>query len=179
MGGGHGEHSRWCLATKWRRRIGSRAEVQLDFANIMRLGEHTDAKVADLEQSKIQIQLASGLMDYTVYKGTQADAEIDTPNMGVHPLSPGIYRIQVDSPTETLLIVRQGEAEVLTNQGSTKVEAGQIIQIHGADNPEYKIDPAPGRDDFDKWCVDRDRQIQNCASPATHGPSGHRIERSR
>ena len=142
----------------------SRAEVQLDFANIMRLDQRTDAKVADLEQNKIQIQLASGLVDYTVYKGTQADAEIDTPNMGVHPLAPGIYRIQVNSPTETLLIVRQGEAEVLTNQGSTKVEAGQIIQIHGADNPEYKVDPAPGGDDFDKWCSDRDRQIQSAQS---------------
>jgi hypothetical protein len=139
----------------------SRTEVQLDFANIMRLDQRTDAKIADLEQNKINIQLASGLVDYTVYKGTQADAEIDTPNMGVHPLAPGIYRIQVNSPTETLLIVRQGEAEVLTNQGSTKIEAGQIIQIHGADNPEYKIDPAPGGDDFDKWCGDRDRQIES------------------
>src|SRR5208282_75767 len=54
----------------------SRAEVQLDFANIMRLDQHTEAKVADLEQNKIQIQLASGLVDYAVYKGTQADAEI-------------------------------------------------------------------------------------------------------
>jgi len=139
----------------------SRAEIQLDFANVMRLNDRTEAKVADLEQNKIQIQLASGLVDYTVYNGTQADAEIDTPNMGVHPLAPGIYRIQVNSPSETLLIVRQGEAEVLTNQGSTKVEAGQIIQIHGTDNPEYKIDPAPGGDDFDKWCGDRDRQIQS------------------
>jgi hypothetical protein len=138
----------------------SRAEVQLDFANVMRLDQHTEAKVADLEQNKIQIQLASGLVDFSVSNGTQADAEIDTPNMGVHPLSPGLYRIQVDSPTETLLIVRKGEAEVLTNQGSTKVEAGQVIQIHGSDNPEYKIDPAPGGDDFDKWCFDRDRQIK-------------------
>ncbi len=137
----------------------SRAEVQFDFANVMRLDQHTEAKVADLEQNKIQIQLASGLVDFSVSNGAQADAEIDTPNMGVHPLAPGIYRIQVNSPTETLLIVRKGEAEVLTNQGSTKVEAGQIIQIHGADNPEYKIDPAPDGDDFDKWCFDRDRQI--------------------
>ena len=77
----------------------SRAEVQLDSANVMRLDQHTEAKVADLEQNKIQIQLASGLVDFSVFKGTQADAEIDTPNMGVHPLSPGVYRIQVNSPT--------------------------------------------------------------------------------
>ena len=146
--------------TKWRQRIGRGRKSSSTLPTSCASTEHTEAKVADLEQNKIQIQLASGLVDFTVYNGTQADAEIDTPNMGVHPLSPGIYRIQVNSPTETLLIVRQGEAEVLTNQGSTKVEAGQIIQIHGTDNPEYKIDPAPGGDDFDKWCSDRDRQIQ-------------------
>ena len=66
--------------------------------------------MADLEQNKIQIQLASGMVDFSVFKGTQADAEIDTPNMGVHPLSPGVYRIQVNSPSETLLIVRQGRS---------------------------------------------------------------------
>jgi hypothetical protein len=139
----------------------SRAEVQLDFANTMRLDQRTEATVSDLQQNRIQIQLGSGLVNFTVANGTQADAEIDTPNMGVHPLAPGVYRVQVNSNTETLLIVRQGEAEVLTNQGSTKVEAGQMIQIHGADNPEYKIDPAPGGDEFDKWCSDRDRQIQS------------------
>ena len=152
----------------------SRAEVQLDPANVMRLDQHTEAQVADLAQGKIQIQLASGLVDFSVYGGTQADVEVDTPNMGVHPLAPGVYRIQVNSASETQLIVRQGEAEVLTNQGSTKVEAGQVINIHGTDNPEYKIDQTSGGDDFDKWCNDRDRQIQTVeaaqsAQPAQHG----------
>jgi hypothetical protein len=148
----------------------SRAEVQLDPANVMRLEQHTELQVADLEPNKINIQLASGLVDYSVYRGTQADVEVDTPNMGVHPLAPGIYRIQVNSDSETLLIVRQGEAEVLTNQGSTKIEAGQVIQIHGADNPEYKIDQATGGDDFDKWCSDRDRQLMNVQAAQRQGP---------
>ena len=148
----------------------ARAELQLDAANVMRLEEHTEARVADLEANKLDVQLASGLVDFTVFNGTQADAEVDTPNMGVHPLSPGIYRIQVTSPSETILIVRKGEAEVLTNQGSTKVEAGQIIQIHGTDNPEYKIDAAPKGDEFDKWCSDRDHQMQSVQAQQHTGP---------
>ena len=87
----------------------SRAEVQLDFANVMRLDQRTEATAADLEQNKIQIRLASGLVDFSVLSGTQADVEIDTPNMGVHPLAPGIYRIQVNSLSETLLIVRRAK----------------------------------------------------------------------
>ena len=148
----------------------SRAEVQLDPANLLRLDERTEAQVADLEQNKIQLQLASGLVDLSVLNGTQADMEVDTPNMGVHPLAPGFYRIQVNSPSETLLVVEQGEAEVLTNDGSSKVEPGQIIQIHGTDHPEYKIDPAPGRDDFDKWAMDRDQQIQGAQAWQHTGP---------
>lgn len=136
----------------------ARAEIQLDPANVMRLDQRTEAQVAEFQQNKIGIQLASGVVDFSVSDGTQADVEVDTPNMGVHPLSPGIYRIQVNSDSETSLIVRQGEAEVLTNDGSTKVEAGQMIQIHGTDSPEYKIDQASGADDFDRWCSSRDQQ---------------------
>jgi len=156
----------------------SRAEVQLDPANVIRLDQRAEAQVADLEQNKIQIQLASGLVDFTVLNGTQADVEVDTPNMGVHPLRPGVYRIQVNSASETLLIVRQGEAEVLTNQGTTKVEAGQVINIHGTDDPEYRIDPAPGGDDFDRWSSDRDRQFQNVQASQRSDPSMQHMDPS-
>jgi hypothetical protein len=148
----------------------ARAEVQLDFANIMRLDQRTEAKIADLSPNKIQIQLASGLVDYSIFKGTEADAEIDTPNMGVHPLTDGIYRVQVNSPGDTQLTVLQGEAEVLTNEGSTKVQTGEIIFIHGTDNPEYRIDQAPSLDDFDKWSMDRDRQISSAQARQRTSP---------
>jgi len=137
----------------------SRAEIQLDFANILRLDQSTEARIADLTAKRIQIQLASGLADYTIFRGTQADAEIDTPNMGVHPLKDGVYRVQVNSPSETQVVVLRGETEILTQQGSEKVEAGQTIYVHGTDNPEYRVDQAPARDDFDKWAMDRDKQI--------------------
>ena len=63
----------------------SRAEVQLDFANVLRMDQNADVKIADLAQKHIQLQVASGIIDYTVFKGTEADAEIDTPNMAVIP----------------------------------------------------------------------------------------------
>jgi hypothetical protein len=163
----HGDGTPWSTATvntpiilgdKLSTQDRSRAEVQLDPANMVRFDSRTEAQVADFQPNKINIQLASGLVDYSVFQGTQADVEIDTPNMGVHPLAPGVYHIQVNSDTETMLTVRQGEAEVLTNDGSTKVEAGQTIQIHGSDHPEYKVDAAPGEDEFDRWAMDRDRQ---------------------
>jgi hypothetical protein len=41
--------------------VNSRAEVQLDHGNILRLGDNTEAGIANLTRTQIQIQLAHGL----------------------------------------------------------------------------------------------------------------------
>jgi len=142
----------------------SRAEVQLDFANVLRMDQNSDVKVADLTQKHIQIQVASGIIDYTVFKGAEADAEIDTPNMAVRPLGEGVYRIQIDAESQTQLTVRKGKAEVSTPEGSTTVERDQVIYVRGTDNPEYQIANAAPNDEFDRWSNDRDRAIEKAPS---------------
>jgi len=143
---------------------GARAEVQLDYANILRLAQSSEAKIADLERGRIQIQVASGLVDLTVLKGTQTDVEIDTPNMAVHPNGEGSYRILVNSPTDTQVTVRGGEAEVATQQGNTTVGDGQVIYVKGSDNPEYKVDRIAGSDEFDQWNRERDHHVEEAKS---------------
>jgi hypothetical protein len=138
----------------------SRMEVQLDYANILRLSSSSQAKIADLTRTRIQIQLAQGYANYTVFKGSEADVEIDTPNVAVRPLKPGRYRVQVNSDYETDVIVRDGEAEISTPQGSTTVREGRMAMIRGEDNPEYRVDDAPRRDDWDRWNKDRDNTIR-------------------
>jgi hypothetical protein len=142
----------------------SRAEVQLDFANVLRLAGNSQVKIADLGKSHIQLQVAMGYTSYSVYKGNEADIEIDTPNVTVRPTRPGVYRVQVVSDAETDVIVRAGEADVTTPQGSTTVKEGQLIAIRGTDNPEYKVDSAPPGDDWDRWNSDRDRSIESAGS---------------
>src|SRR5947209_17377296 len=90
----------------------SRAEVQLDFANVLRLAAGSQAKIADLTRTRIQIQVAQGYASFTQLKGSEADVEIDTPNVAVRPLKHGRYRVQVNSESETDVIVRDGEAEI-------------------------------------------------------------------
>src|SRR5205807_5298459 len=70
----------------------SRAEIQLDYANIVRMAASSQVKIADLTRLHIQIQVAQGYANYTVFKGGEADVEIDTPNVAVHPLKQGRYR---------------------------------------------------------------------------------------
>jgi hypothetical protein len=142
----------------------SRAEVQLDFANVLRMDQNADVKIADLAQKHIQLQVASGTIDYTVFKGTEANAEIDTPNMAVIPQGEGVYRIQIGAESQTELTVRKGRAEVTTPQGSMTVEKGQVMYIRGTDNPEYQIADAAPNDDWDRWNNDRDHDIEKAQS---------------
>jgi hypothetical protein len=141
-----------------------RAEVQLDYANLVRLAGATNVRVASLGRNQIQVQVGRGLVTYAVLRGGEGSAEIDTPNVAVHPLGEGDYRVLVNSDDETQVIVRRGAADVTTPQGSTRVENGQMITIHGSDNPQYQTASAPGRDDWDKWNSDRDHKISEAVS---------------
>jgi hypothetical protein len=142
----------------------ARTEIQLDYANILRLAGNTQAKIADLTPKRIQVQVAQGYTSYTVLKGSEADVEIDSPNVAVRPLRPGRYRVQVISDAQTDVIVREGEAEITTPQGSTRVHAGEIINIRGTTDPEYKVSNAPARDDWDIWNSERDHIVRNSES---------------
>jgi hypothetical protein len=144
-----------------------RTEVQLDYANVLRLSHGSQANLVSMTNSQFQIQLATGLADYVVLKGAQATAEIDTPNVAVHPNGPGVFRIQVNSDSETQVIVREGEADISTPQGSTRLKKGEEITIQGTDAPEYKIADAPGQDDWDHWNKDRDSNLTE-AQAYTH-----------
>ncbi len=144
----------------------SRAEVQLDSANILRLGDSTLASIAGLSRNQIQVQLDRGLIDYSVFKGTEAEVEIDTANAAVRPAqNDGIYRIEINAEGETQVIVRKGSAEIATPQGSTQVEKGQMVIVRGTgDDTQYKLADAPSNDSWDSWNNDRDRLIYDAQS---------------
>src|SRR5258708_22978225 len=51
---------------------GARTELQLDFANILRLGPNSKVNFANLTQKDIQIQLSQGIADFVVSKDSEA-----------------------------------------------------------------------------------------------------------
>lgn len=144
----------------------ARSEIQLDFANTLRLGRNTKANIANLTKKNIQIQLGEGLATYTVSKDSEAEPEIDTPNVSVHPAHhDGVFRIEVHPDGDTLLIVRKGEAQISTPQGATEVREGEMATVRGtSDQAQYKISSAPDRDDWDRWNSDRDHIIRDANS---------------
>jgi len=141
----------------------ARTEIQLDYANMFRLAEHSQATITQLTRSQIQIQLGNGMANYSVYRNSDADAEIDTPNVAIRTeRRESSFRILVTADDHTEVLVRRGEVEVSTPQGGTRVGQGQFITIqgNGADT-QYKIGEAPARDDWDQWNTDRDNMIRN------------------
>jgi hypothetical protein len=144
----------------------SRAEVQLDFANVLRLGANAQATVAGLTRNNIQVQVAQGLVNYDVFKNTESAAEIDTPNVAIRPSNrEGSYRIEVRPNGETEVIVRKGDVDISTPQGNTHLNAGQDAVVRGSStSAEYKTGDAPPRDDWDRWNSDRNNMIENAQS---------------
>src|SRR5439155_24791998 len=138
----------------------------LPISNILRLGDNTLANISGLSRTQVQVRLSRGLIDYTVFKGTEADVEVDTSNVAVHPYQKdGIYRVEVNSEGDTQVIVRKGEAEVSTPQGSTRVERGHMITVRGSGSEtQYKVSEAPDKDSWDSWNNDRDHLIRDAES---------------
>jgi FecR protein len=141
----------------------SRAEVQLDFANVLRLSGHSQANIASLTDKEIQIQVSQGEATYTAFKTSEIRPEVDAANLSVRPAKGDVsFRIEAISPSETEVTVRKGEAEVSTSSGSTNVRKGEMIVVRGTGaDAQYKVEDARDRDDWDKWNDDRDHLISN------------------
>jgi hypothetical protein len=144
----------------------ARTELQLDYANILRLAEHTQANISNLTRSQIQIQVGHGMANYTVLRNSDTDAEIDTPNVAIRTeRRDSSFRILVTADDHTEVLVRRGEVEITTPQGGTRVGENQFITIRGmGDQTQYRIGEAPARDDWDQWNSDRDHLIHNSIS---------------
>ncbi len=142
---------------------GGRAEVQLDYANILRLGSNAQANISNFTHKYIQIQIAQGLANYSVFGESEAEPEIDTPNVAVHPAhTDGVFRIEVRPDGDSIIIVRKGQAQISTPQGIADIKQGDMATVRGSGaDARYKISAAPERDDWDRWNSDRDRMIHN------------------
>jgi hypothetical protein len=144
----------------------ARAELQLDYSNVLRLGSNSQANITSLSKNQIQVQLGQGIATYVVFKNSEAEPEIDTPNVSIHPAhQDGSFRIEVRPDGDTVITARNGEAQVTTQQGSTEIRRGDMITVRGtAEDAQYKISGAPDSDDWDRWNSDRDHTMQSAES---------------
>ncbi len=143
---------------------GSRAEVQFDWANMIRLAGDTEIRLAELEHHRYMIQIARGTVMFRVLRDSEAEVELNTPSVSVRPLRKGAYRITVRED-ESEITVRSGEAEVFTPRGAERLRAGRTMLARGTRaDPEYRIVDAVAYDSFDRWNEQRDRYLSRSRS---------------
>lgn len=143
----------------------SRAEVQFDSANRLRIGENAEVRMAELVANKYQVQLARGTTTLNVQRDSASQIEIDTPSVAIRPSRAGAYRVAVLEDGTTQITVRAGEARVDSARGEERLAAGQTMLARGsADNPEFQVVAAIGRDDWDVFNERRDRDLDHSES---------------
>jgi hypothetical protein len=143
----------------------SRAEVQLDSANLIRIGANSEVRFSALDLRNSQIQIAAGTVTFRVLRPSQAQIELDTPSVAVRPLRQGIYRITVRDDGTSEVTVRLGEAEVDSQRGGERLQAGQTMNARGpASDPEFQIVQAYPPDSWDRFNDDRDRYLERSQS---------------
>jgi len=139
---------------------GSRAEVELDYGNLMRLGPNTDVGLADLQYRRYRVQLGAGTIIYRVLRDAGSQSEIDTPSIAVRPLAQGEYRISVLDDGTTQITVRSGQAEIDGPRGSEQLSTGRTTLVRGdPTDPEFQTAYEIPRDQLDDWSANRDREL--------------------
>jgi hypothetical protein len=145
---------------------GSRAEVQFDAANMIRLGSATEVRFSELAYGHVQVQVAVGTATFRVLRDSSAQVEISTPSVSVRPEKKGIYRVTVRPDGNSEISVRSGDAEVFSPRGSEQVHSGKTLMARGsASDPEFQVTGEVPQDDFDHWSAARDHELERAVSP--------------
>jgi hypothetical protein len=143
---------------------GSRAEVQLDYSNLIRLNENTEVTMASLANRSFKVQLGRGILMYSELKGGEADVDIETPHVAVRPRKNGRYRIEVLGG-ETAVTVRRGEAEIASSKGVETLKSGRTMLIRGeGDDTAFRVVDSDPRDEWDDWNERRDNVLSKSDS---------------
>ncbi len=138
----------------------SRAEVQLDWGNLVRIAPNSEVRFTGLDVKSFQIQVAAGTVTFRVLRQSQAEAEVDTPSVAVRPLGQGTYRISVRDDGTSEITIRSGEADILSPHGSERLTPGRTMYARGdASDPEFQVIGAIAPDTWDRWNEDRDQYL--------------------
>ncbi len=140
-------------------RAASRAEIQLNPGNFVRLSANSELRVVQLGNRRFQFELLSGHAGLSQWKESRADVEIRAGSLTVIPLKAGIYRVEVEGDRATVM-VRKGEADVGTPSGFRTLEKGRRLIVYGDREREpVRVAEASPKDEFDEWTKRRDKVL--------------------
>ena len=147
----------------------SKAEIRLDRSNFIRLNSDSEVQLLQLGDRAFQVSVVRGDVSYTMMKRGDADVDLKTPGGHIVPKKNGVYRIAVYDPANTSVIVRKGEAEVLTPAGAVQVKSGKTMRMASNAATALKVTGAPHKDSFDEWAGRRDKILDRDRGPGYDG----------
>jgi hypothetical protein len=151
----------------------SRAEVQFDSSNILRIGGNAAIHLAQLEAGRYHLEISRGTVTYRILHPSNASVELNTPSVSVRPAKEGSFRITVNEAGESEITARTGDVEVFTPKGSQWVYTGQTMMARGsATDPEFQMVNGIPVDDWDRWNDTRDRALLQSSNSDQYVPQG-------
>jgi hypothetical protein len=132
----------------------------------IRLSSETGISVLNLDDRTAQIQLVQGTIEVHLRRLESGNAwEIDTPNVAFTLARSGEYLIQADPDgNSTVIVVREGEGQVIGAGESWDLTEGQQYTFTGTDQLAENTQQAPAFDDFENWSQERDQRENNSQS---------------
>ncbi|MFO1395856.1 MAG: DUF6600 domain-containing protein [Burkholderiales bacterium] len=153
--------------------VGHDGRAEIDFgAGQFRLAGDSNIHLSRLDDRQFAVFVAQGRLALRVRVLDPGEsARVDTPNAQVVITRAGAYRIDVSDDREhTLLVVREGEANVLTMGAVQQVLPGQSAYVDGMDPQFADVRNGVGTDGFDGWVASRDRLYMRSQSSAYVSP---------
>ncbi|HLY65470.1 MAG TPA: FecR family protein, partial [Chloroflexota bacterium] len=144
----------------------SRVELQLD-GSLLRLDSFTAVSLLNVADHITQIQLTSGTLIVRVRRLDDDETyEIDTPNLALSLLRPGLYRISVnDAGNVTTIGVGSGQGEVTGGGSAYPVNANEQVTFTGTDDLTADAGPyGQVQSPFDTWSASRDDRWEHSVS---------------
>ncbi|HEY0511101.1 MAG TPA: DUF6600 domain-containing protein [Thermoanaerobaculia bacterium] len=147
----------------------SRVEILLADRNILRVDGGSElileglAASPDRDDRATVVRLLEGNLQLVVTQGSLGDElpRVETPRATIYPQTYGVYRVTADHDGWSQAVVRRGTAEVVTDDGSSTVKAGEEAAVDArpeAGNPAgnqpeqiASVREAGGFDSLERW----------------------------
>ncbi|HEY2739683.1 MAG TPA: FecR family protein, partial [Thermoanaerobaculia bacterium] len=143
---------------------GSKAELLLPDHNLVRLDGGSDlvlehlASSPDANDRATVLNLLEGNVQLVITEDSLGDElpRVDTPNTSVYPQDFGTYRIATTKEGWTEVTVRNGKAQVVTEQSSEDLGAGEQAVVEA----EISVHEATGMDGLERWALRLDQDSE-------------------